>query len=100
MRLRFLTIRESRPDPGSRASPARFWGRPERSKTTPCKALPSKEAPPASKTRAAFSFDEPHPFASMWNNLTRIAPYDLALGAVLICRSAPFGDAPEKNSLE
>jgi len=41
----------SRPDPGSRASPARFWGRAERSKTTPCKALPSKEAPPASKTR-------------------------------------------------
>src|ERR1035438_110650 len=36
---------------GVEPSPARFWGRPERSKTMPCKALPSKEAPPASKTR-------------------------------------------------
>src|ERR1019366_3424484 len=42
---------DPRQGPGSRASPARFWGRAERSTTTPCKALLSKEAPPASKTR-------------------------------------------------
>src|ERR1022692_1469169 len=55
----FIDHRRFTPGSWQSSSPARFWGRPERSKATPCKALPSNERASCIEDSAAFSFDEP-----------------------------------------